>query len=108
MTDAVTLPREQLEAAYNYIMHCGANAIMRGEPHPQQQIVEWLETALASKPLNPEADRRKTLNDVIYVLRDRWLGNGFPGGGISDLDDIDHDTVRLCIAAVVKLQEKNE
>lgn len=48
--DKVTLPREQLQAAYNYILHCGSNATARGEPHPQQQIVDWLEAALEPIP----------------------------------------------------------
>jgi len=42
----VAVSRGQLQDALNYIKHCGANAIMRGQPHPQQMIVDWIEAAL--------------------------------------------------------------
>ena len=45
-TEEVTIKREHLQDALNYIKHCGANAVMRGQPHPQQQIVDWLSSAL--------------------------------------------------------------
>ena len=44
--ERVVVPRERLQAALNYIKHVGANTIMRGEPHPQQQIVDWLDAAM--------------------------------------------------------------
>lgn len=44
---AVQVPREIFEAGLNYIKHCGANAVMRGQPHPQQQIVDGFEKALS-------------------------------------------------------------
>ena len=46
--DTVRVPREHLQDALNYIKHCGANAVMRGQPHPQQQIVDWLEAPLSA------------------------------------------------------------
>lgn len=45
--DTASVPVEHLISALNYIKHCGANAVMRGQPHPQQQIVDGLECALA-------------------------------------------------------------
>lgn len=44
------VPRGHLQDALNYIKHCGANAVMRGQPHPQQQIVDRLETVLSAAP----------------------------------------------------------
>ena len=46
--EGVWVPREHLQDALNYIKHCGTNAVVRGQPHPQQQIVDQLETALAT------------------------------------------------------------
>jgi hypothetical protein len=71
VADLVTIPREQLEAAFNYIMHCGSNAIMRGEEHPQKQIVDWLELALAQPP-NAEEIRwaEEQLDEVERALGD--------------------------------------
>ena len=39
---------EAVEPALRYIQHVGANAVMRGEPHPQQWIVDKLEALLKS------------------------------------------------------------
>ena len=50
----VMVPREQLQDSLNYIKHCGANVTMRGHPHPQQHIVDWLEAALSAAPKEPE------------------------------------------------------
>ena len=41
--DAVQVPLMVFNAALNYIRHVGANHTMRGEPHPQQWIVDGLE-----------------------------------------------------------------
>lgn len=50
---------EMIQAALNYIKHVGANWTMRGEPHPQQWIVDGLERILAtpSATLLPEEAR---------------------------------------------------
>ena len=40
--ESVTLPKPVYQAALNYIQHVGANHVMRGEPHPQQWIVDGL------------------------------------------------------------------
>jgi hypothetical protein len=50
----VVVPREHLKAAFNYIAHCGANAVMKGNPHPQQKIVDWLNAALLAAPKGGE------------------------------------------------------
>jgi hypothetical protein len=41
--EGVSVPRTVYDAALNYIRHVGANHVMRGEPHPQQWIVDGLE-----------------------------------------------------------------
>ena len=38
---------EVLAPALNYINHVGANYVMRGQPHPQQKIIDALKAALA-------------------------------------------------------------
>lgn len=48
MRDDDKQQREILEAALNYIKHIGANHTMRGEPHPQQWIVDGLERVLSA------------------------------------------------------------
>jgi len=45
----VRLPRTIYEGALNYIRHVGSNWTMRGEPHPQQWIVDGLEAAAKGK-----------------------------------------------------------
>lgn len=42
----VMVPAEIHDAALNYIRHVGSNWTMRGEPHPQQWIVDGLEAAV--------------------------------------------------------------
>ena len=64
-----SVPVEHLTAALNYIKHCGANAIMRGQPHPQQQIVDWLEHALAA----PEQPATNTIAEYKRLLRNLLL-----------------------------------
>ena len=46
--ESVTLPKPVYQAALNYIQHVGANHVMRGEPHPQQWIVDGLLAAAPS------------------------------------------------------------
>ena len=46
----LTKAREAIEPALRYIQHVGANAVMRGQPHPQQWIVDALESVMKSKP----------------------------------------------------------
>jgi len=41
-SDMVLVPREIYEGALNYIRHVGANWTERGQPHPQQWIVDGL------------------------------------------------------------------
>ena len=41
--EGVSVPRTVYDAALNYIRHVGANHVMRGDPHPQQWIVDGLE-----------------------------------------------------------------
>ena len=41
--DRVSVPKDIYEGALNYIRHVGSNWTMRGEPHPQQWIVDGLE-----------------------------------------------------------------
>ena len=50
----VLVPREIYQGALNYIQHCGANQIMRGEPHPQQWLVDGL-LAAAPEAKEPNA-----------------------------------------------------
>ena len=35
-----------LRAALPYVKHCGANQVMRGEPHPQQWLVDKMQAAI--------------------------------------------------------------
>lgn len=46
---SVSVPFEVLDTALNYIKHCGANAVMRGQPHPQQWIVDGLTAAMSAR-----------------------------------------------------------
>lgn len=48
-----TISVEHLTAALNYVKHIGAGHIMRGEPHPQQHIVDWLTDALTTATEQP-------------------------------------------------------
>lgn len=45
--ETVCLPRQHLQDALNYINHVGSGFVMSGQPHPQQWIVDNLNTALA-------------------------------------------------------------
>ena len=47
----VLVPAEVFQAALNYIRHVGSNHVSRGEPHPQQWIVDCLELAAANQPV---------------------------------------------------------
>ena len=55
----VMVPREIFDGALNYINHCGSNQIMRGEPHPQQWIVDGL--LAASTNAAPQVETASTL-----------------------------------------------
>jgi hypothetical protein len=40
------------------------------------------------------------------IVVTRFLGQGSPGGGISDLDDLDHNTQRMCCNAIETLKAR--
>lgn len=50
---SVSIPRDDLMAALNYIEHVGANWTMRGQEHPQKWIVDKLHAALDSSRISP-------------------------------------------------------
>ena len=49
--EAVTENRKVMQDALNYIRHVGANHVMRGQPHPQQWIVDELEAVLKERKI---------------------------------------------------------
>ena len=64
--NTLTIEREHLAAALNYIKHVGSNCTMRGEAHPQQHIVDWLEAALRSEA------QREALIPVVGECGGNW------------------------------------
>jgi len=47
--EQLVVARAAMEPALRYIEHIGANHVMRGEPHPQQKIVDDLRAALTQR-----------------------------------------------------------
>lgn len=75
----VGVPIDIFQAALNYIRHCGANQIMRGEPHPQQMIVDGLELAAANQPAAVPApekggEKERGLEEIVRAfIRDQRI-----------------------------------
>ena len=69
----VSVPRELLTDALNYIRHCGANAVMKGLSHPQYQIVEGIEHVLAAAPVAADTNRDDTKDAEIKLLRENFV-----------------------------------
>lgn len=63
--------RNILEGALRYIEHVGANHTMRGEPHPQQWLVDGLRIILASQD-GPDDQARNALELIANAPDNRW------------------------------------
>lgn len=80
------VPVEHLYAALNYILHAGSSFTLRGEPHPQQQIVDWMQKATFSE-VSPwvSVDERLPKTDGFYMCAHKpdrygnslWVERGF-------------------------------
>lgn len=60
----VLVPVNIFQGALNYIRHVGANWTERGEPHPQQWIVDGLELAAVSQPSRAEPGAPRRMPDL--------------------------------------------
>lgn len=94
----VLVPADTFQAALNYIRHVGANAVMRGQPHPQQWIVDGLELAAANscdwkdeqRQLAFTEGRRAGLEEAAKSMDAMFIndyGHDFPGQTIRALKE---------------------
>jgi hypothetical protein len=72
--------RTMVEAALNYINHVGSNWTMRGEPHPQQWIVDGLAAFLAAPSEAPRegATPRTKAQCLTAVVKELGLDTTDP------------------------------